>query len=174
MLGLCDPPLLNLGLDKALLFPRKEGCYMVGEPRRGDVGYPSVRQPACKAQRSPHPCGILPQRQTEALEVVSPVVKPRMTPPGSMECQVQGCLSAGGGLYRTLNHMSAKSQLEEMTLHVRGAHTWVLTGAPDTPKTYLPPKRCEFQDCTFSTEGDAFVNQRETGRAATPHYHASQ
>ena len=61
---------------------------------------PSSQDPSPEADR-----GALGEEW--GIEVVSPVVKPRMTPPVSMECQVHGCVLAGGGLYSTLNHVSA-------------------------------------------------------------------
>ena len=54
------------------------------------------------------------------IQGVSLVVKPRMTPPVGLQCQVLGCVLASGLPYHSQNHASAKSHREEMSLHVRG------------------------------------------------------
>ena len=60
-------------------------------------------------------------------------VKFRMSPPVALEYQVQGCVAGSEGQpYRTLNHQSGKSHLDEMTLHMRGAHPGV-TPSPGAP-----------------------------------------
>ena len=69
----------------------------------------------------------------------------------------QGCVSAGGMLYRTQADASVKSNLEEMNLHVRGSHLGVLPEASDAPKTYLRPKRCKFPAFTFFMDEGIFV-----------------